>query len=129
MHGEGRIHIMNLIASLTYLLYGWKQYCFVVKVSNNKFFYSHIRSSKSINTVSFFLFLPHPLVVHMDVCKLFYLLTFHHIHLLFIVFTVLFQDVLDLRYSDYREKLREQEVAGKEQAKGTQVETNLPDSR
>src|SRR5687767_2618025 len=67
--------------------------------------------------------------MHVCMRKVFHLFTFYHVHLLFIAFTILLQDVLDLRYGNYREELREQEVAGKEQAKRSQIKANLPNSR
>ena len=47
-------------------------------------------------------------------CKHFNTFLFHHIHFFFIGPTALFQNMLDLRQGNYREKFREQEVTGKE---------------
>src|SRR5215204_874171 len=63
------------------------------------------------------------------VCKFLYRFFFHLIHFLFIGFTTLLQDMLDLGQCYYRKELREKEVAGEEKTKGAHVKSNLPDGR
>src|SRR5580658_3927709 len=61
--------------------------------------------------------------------KFFRRLLFFLAHLLFKYFARSLQDVLDLRNGDHRRKLREQEIAGKEQPERPDIEPDLPDRR
>jgi hypothetical protein len=61
--------------------------------------------------------------------KLLGALSFDLTHVVFIAFSILLQDMLDLRKGNNREEFREQEVAGEEQTECTHVEADLPDRR
>ena len=66
------------------------------------------------------------MIMFLVMCKFLSILFLYSIHFLFIALSILFQNMLNLCYRNYREELREQEVTSEEQSECSHVKSNFP---